>query len=310
MIPMYSDYFTVLKPGPNVVNTMDDQLEFLLKVVGACVGVTFIILLVLCLYYEHSKRKARHHGVEMHNLQTTLRHVFRNRSFFDPIIYDFIFFRNLYHGLKGGRHQLVAHNPPDIPSIPKENLLAAYNERQTDSGYGFQHEFELLPDCFSDRTMDASEAKENQSKNRYPDIKAYDQTRVKLSQMDSVVGSDYINANVVMSYKERKKFICAQGPTDVTVNDFWRMIWEYNLDLVVMLTNLEEYSKVKCSKYWPDQHQQDKLFNNINVHHVSEKRYQIFEFFLRRTIESIVELCFQIFGLRNTRVEDHQTDHS
>lgn len=59
----------------------------------------------------------------------------------------------------------------------------------------------MLPDCFPDRSMEASEAKENQNKNRYPDIKAYDQTRVKLSQIDSVLGSDYINANIVMGYK-------------------------------------------------------------------------------------------------------------
>lgn len=52
---------------------------------------------------------------------------------------------------------------------------------------------------------------ENASKNRYPDIRAYDQTRVKLSQIDGIVGSDYINANFVLGYKERKKFICAQG---------------------------------------------------------------------------------------------------
>jgi protein-tyrosine phosphatase len=48
-------------------------------------------------------------------------------------------------------------------------------------------------------------------KNRYPDIKAYDQTRVKLSAVDDEIGSDYINANFVIGYKERKKFICAQG---------------------------------------------------------------------------------------------------
>ncbi len=69
----------------------------------------------------------------------------------------------------------------------------------------------MLPDRFTDRTTKASEARENASKNRYPDIKAYDQTRVKLSQIDGILGSDYINANFVISYKERKKFICAQG---------------------------------------------------------------------------------------------------
>lgn len=71
--------------------------------------------------------------------------------------------------------------------------------------------FQMLPDRFPDRTTMASETRENMYKNRYPDIKAYDQTRVKLSQIDSIVGSDYINANFVVGYKERKKFICAQG---------------------------------------------------------------------------------------------------
>lgn len=72
--------------------------------------------------------------------------------------------------------------------------------------------------------------------------------------------------------QERKQFICAQGPTDTTVNDFWRMIWEHGLELIVMLTNLEEYSKVKCSKYWPDEVRGVRAFGSITVHHVSEKR--------------------------------------
>ena len=85
----------------------------------------------------------------------------------------------------------------------------------------------MLPDRFPDRTTRNSEMRENLYKNRYPDIKAYDQTRVRLSQVDSVVGSDYINANFVIGYKERKKFICAQGwyfieieVTVVNVNEF------------------------------------------------------------------------------------------
>lgn len=95
--------------------------------------------------------------------------------------------------------------------ISRSELVAAYIERHRDSDYGFQQEFELLPDRFTDRTTRASDARENVYKNRYPDIKAYDQTRVKLSQVDSIAGSDYINANYVLGYKERKKFICAQG---------------------------------------------------------------------------------------------------
>lgn len=70
---------------------------------------------------------------------------------------------------------------------------------------------QLVNENFPDRSTKASEARENQHKNRYPDIKAYDQTRIKLTPVDGVPGSDYINANFVLGYKELKKFICAQG---------------------------------------------------------------------------------------------------
>ena len=81
---------------------------------------------------------------------------------------------------------------------------------------------------------------------------AYDQTRVKLNVVNGDSNTDYINANIVMGYKERKKFVCAQGPMEGTVHDFWRMAWEQRVEIIVMLTNIEEYNKTKCFQYWPD----------------------------------------------------------
>lgn len=130
----------------------------------------------------------------------------------------------------------------------------------------------MLPNRFSDRTTKNSDMKENASKNRYPDIKAYDQTRVKLSQINGIQGSDYINANFVIGYRERKKFICAQGPMESTVNDFWRMIWEQHLEIIVMLTNLEEYNKSKCAKYWPEKISDAKQFGEITVKFGAERK--------------------------------------
>jgi protein-tyrosine phosphatase len=63
------------------------------------------------------------------------------------------------------------------------------------------------------------------------------------------------------------------GPMDNTVCDFWRMVWEQHLELILMLTNLEEYSKTKCAKYWPDEAEGDKMFGDFGVAHVREKRY-------------------------------------
>lgn len=60
---------------------------------------------------------------------------------------------------------------------------------------------------------------------------------------------------------------------DSTINDFWRMIWEQHLEIIVMLTNLEEYNKAKCAKYWPEKVNDSKQFGDITVVFASEQRY-------------------------------------
>lgn len=175
------------------------------------------------------------------------------------------------------RHLIGATNtskPPDVAPIARTDMQQAFLSRHKDSDYGFQQEFELLPDRFTDRTTKNSEAKENCGKNRYPDIKAYDQTRVKLNAngVAAAPGSDYVNANFVIGYKERKKFICAQGPMESTMHDFWRMVWEQHLEIMVMLTNLEEYNKTKCAKYWPEKVNDSQTYGDITVRYVSEER--------------------------------------
>jgi len=77
-----------------------------------------------------------------------------------------------------------------------------------------------------------------------------------------------------VGYKERKKFICAQGPMDATVNEWWRMVWEQHVNIVLMLTNIEEYNKTKCAKYWPSEGSTN--YADFVVTHSSEQRYSDF----------------------------------
>ena len=52
--------------------------------------------------------------------------------------------------------------------------------------------------------------------------------------------------------KGDRKIIAAQGPLDLSVGHFWRMINEQNVTLIVTTCNLTEGSRVKCAKFWPE----------------------------------------------------------
>ena len=46
------------------------------------------------------------------------------------------------------------------------------------------------------------------------------------------------------SYHTRRAFIASQGPLQSTVVDFWRMVWQYNVPVIVMLTECMEKGTV------------------------------------------------------------------
>ncbi|XP_015202502.1 receptor-type tyrosine-protein phosphatase epsilon isoform X2 [Lepisosteus oculatus] len=137
--------------------------------------------------------------------------------------------------------------------IPVDSLEEEYRIRSADDGKFFREEFNSLPSGNSQGSCEEANKEDNKEKNRYPNILPYDHSRVVLSQVDGNSCSDYINASYIDGYKEKNKFIAAQGPKQETVADFWRMIWEQKSATIVMLTNLKERKEDKCYQYWPDQ---------------------------------------------------------
>ncbi|KFM70986.1 Receptor-type tyrosine-protein phosphatase kappa, partial [Stegodyphus mimosarum] len=93
---------------------------------------------------------------------------------------------------------------------------------------------------------------ENKQKNRYPDLLPYDETRVVLQPYKNDPHSDYINASYIESYNRSVRYICTQGPLENTIGDFWRMIWQEDVNVIAMTANIIENGKKKCEKYWPD----------------------------------------------------------
>ncbi|XP_016532028.1 receptor-type tyrosine-protein phosphatase V-like isoform X1 [Poecilia formosa] len=123
--------------------------------------------------------------------------------------------------------------------------LASNNNR------GFKQAFrQELNDVGKDLPSRAGSLEANREKNRYPCILPYDHCRVRLSVQNQNPNSDYINANFVPGGGSERDFICTQGPISNTLADFWRMVWEQNVRIIIMLTALREKNTVMCEKYW------------------------------------------------------------
>ncbi|ROL46898.1 Tyrosine-protein phosphatase non-receptor type 12 [Anabarilius grahami] len=80
----------------------------------------------------------------------------------------------------------------------------------------------------------AADKQDNVKKNRYKDIVPFDHSRVNLSLITSKHDMDYINASFIKGVLGSRAYIATQGPLPNTVLDFWRMLWEYNVQVVVM----------------------------------------------------------------------------
>ncbi|XP_071799332.1 tyrosine-protein phosphatase Lar-like isoform X2 [Asterias amurensis] len=154
------------------------------------------------------------------------------------------------------------HRPVSLQDLPEY-----IKKKKAKGNKGFSHDFASLPDeqLFS---IDAAQKEEQRCKNRYANIIPYDCTRVVLDVINDDEDTDYINASYIDGYQQKNAYIATQGPNKSSSPDFWRMVWEQEVMIIVMLTNLIENAKKKCIQYWPDE---QKIYGDIVVKLVSEK---------------------------------------
>ncbi|KAG7254823.1 hypothetical protein CRUP_001886, partial [Coryphaenoides rupestris] len=127
---------------------------------------------------------------------------------------------------------LLPRSPSVYLPIPVEKLEDEYRLRSADDGKLFREEYNSLAGGSAQGTCEEANKESNKDKNRYPNILPFDHSRVALTQLEGNPCSDYVNASYINGYTEKNKFIATQGPTEDTVVDFWRMIWEQKVATV------------------------------------------------------------------------------
>ncbi|XP_048039183.1 receptor-type tyrosine-protein phosphatase delta isoform X41 [Megalobrama amblycephala] len=226
----YSDpvVFADIDPQPII-----DEEEGLIWVVGPVLAVIFIICIVIAILLYKRKRaesEARKgslpSGKEMPSHHPT-----------DPVE-----LRRLNFQTPG-----MASHPP----IPVMELADHIERLKANDNLKFSQEYESI-DPGQQFTWEHSNLEVNKPKNRYANVIAYDHSRVLLSAIDGIPGSDYINSNYIDGYRKQNAYIATQGALPETFGDFWRMIWEQRSANIIMMTKLEERSRVKCDQYWPN----------------------------------------------------------
>ncbi|XP_044197117.1 receptor-type tyrosine-protein phosphatase delta-like isoform X31 [Thunnus albacares] len=209
-----------------------DEEEGLIWVVGPVLAVVFIICIVIAILLYKRKRaesEARK-GSLPNSKEMPLHHPT------DPVE-----LRRLNFQTPG-----MASHPP----IPIMDLADHLERLKANDNLKFSQEYESI-DPGQQFTWEHSNLEVNKPKNRYANVIAYDHSRVLLSAIDGIPGSDYINANYIDGYRKQNAYIATQGSLPETFGEFWRMIWEQRSAIVVMMTKLEERSRVKCDQYWP-----------------------------------------------------------
>ncbi|GAA6083455.1 protein tyrosine phosphatase receptor type Eb isoform X1, partial [Tachysurus ichikawai] len=171
-------------------------------------------------------------------------------------------------------HYLYGDTELDVSSL-EGHLHRLHSTHIHMDRVGLEEEFRKLTNVrIMKENMRTGNLSANMRKNRVLQIIPYDFNRVILSVKRGQEFTDYINASFIDGYRQKDYFIATQGPLGHTVQDFWRMVWEWKCHSIVMLTELKEREQEKCVRYWPADC--NISFGDYNVELKRETLYETF----------------------------------
>ncbi|XP_059847611.1 receptor-type tyrosine-protein phosphatase S-like isoform X9 [Hypanus sabinus] len=239
----YSDPILSADPDPQPII---DGEEGLIWVVGPVLAVVFIICIVIAILLYKKKRKESDPRTKclLNNAEVPSNHPM------DPVEMRRINFQTPESVVSSPLSEPEFASMMSHPPIPITELAEHTEHLKANDNLKFSQEYESI-DPSQQFTWEHSNMEVNKPKNRYANVIAYDHSRVILAPIEGISGSDYINANYIDGYRKQNAYIATQGPLPETFGDFWRMVWEQRSATIVMMTKLEEKSRVKCDQYWP-----------------------------------------------------------
>ncbi|XP_054656309.1 receptor-type tyrosine-protein phosphatase S-like isoform X24 [Dunckerocampus dactyliophorus] len=246
-----SPYSDPVVSADNDPQPIIDEEEGLIWVVGPVLAVVFIICIVIAiLLYKSSKpdRKRAESEARKGSLPNSKEMPLHHPT--DPVELRRLNFQTPGSRACGHPSSLHLSSMVSHPPIPVMDLADHLEHLKANDNLKFSQEYESI-DPGQQFTWEHSNLEVNKPKNRYANVIAYDHSRVLLSAIDGIPGSDYINANYIDGYRKQNAYIATQGSLPETFGEFWRMIWEQRSAIIVMMTKLEERSRVKCDQYWP-----------------------------------------------------------
>ncbi|XP_029561449.1 receptor-type tyrosine-protein phosphatase S isoform X2 [Salmo trutta] len=222
-----------------------DAGDGLIWVVGPVLAVVFIICIVIAILLYKNNKPDRSLSSKRKDSEPGTKSLLCNAEMMAHHPTDPVEMRRINFQTPG----MMSHPPIPITDLAEHTEMLKAND-----SLRLSQEYESI-DPGQQFTWEHSNLEVNKPKNRYANVIAYDHTRVVLAPIEGsspgILGSDYINANYIDGYRKQNAYIATQGPLAETFGDFWRMVWEQRAASVVMMTRLEEKSRIKCDQYWP-----------------------------------------------------------
>ncbi|CAH0485990.1 unnamed protein product [Peronospora farinosa] len=117
------------------------------------------------------------------------------------------------------------------------------------------------------------QTKATKVKNRYMDVLPIEKSRVKLQN----TSDNYINANYI-----EDGYIACCAPVPGAIPDFWHMVWQCDVYVVLMLTNFVERKRLKADLYWDTCSTNVVDFGGIFVQLMDEEQHSLRQGFIVR----------------------------